>query len=93
VLILDEPTTGLDPIVTRVVEEAVRALAQAGKCVLFSTHMLSQAEDLCDRLGLIAGGRVVAEGTIDDLCAATGARNLRGAFFALMDREGKADAV
>jgi sodium transport system ATP-binding protein len=95
VLILDEPTTGLDPIVTRVVEEAVRSLARAGKCVLFSTHMLSQAEDLCDRLGLIAGGQVVAEGTIDELCAVTGARNLRGAFFALVDREGggSADAV
>jgi sodium transport system ATP-binding protein len=85
VLILDEPTTGLDPIVTRIVEEAVRALARSGKCVLFSTHMLSQAEDICDRLGLIAGGQVIAEGTIGELCAATGATNLRGAFFALVD--------
>jgi len=85
VLILDEPTTGLDPIVTRIVEEAVRALADQGKCILFSTHMLAQAEDLCDRLGLIAGGRVVAEGTIAELCAMTGAMTLRGAFFALVD--------
>jgi sodium transport system ATP-binding protein len=85
VLILDEPTTGLDPIVTRIVEEAVQSLAQAGKCVLFSTHMLSQAEELCARLGLIARGRVVAEGTIAELCAQAGASSLRGAFFALVE--------
>jgi sodium transport system ATP-binding protein len=84
VLILDEPTSGLDPIVTRTVEEAVRSLADTGKCVLFSTHQLSQAEDLCDRLGLIARGRVVAEGTAAELCAMSGARNVREAFFSLV---------
>lgn len=93
VLILDEPTSGLDPIVTRTVEDAVRSLAAAGKCVLFSTHALSQAEDLCDRLGLIADGRVVAEGTIEELCALTGASGLRGAFFTLVDAGGRADAA
>jgi sodium transport system ATP-binding protein len=84
VLILDEPTTGLDPIVTRTVEEAVQSLAQAGKCVLLSTHMLGQAEEICHRLGLIAHGRVVAEGSIGELCAQAGAASLRGAFFALV---------
>jgi len=84
VLILDEPTTGLDPIVSRTVEEAVQSLAAAGKCVLFSTHLLEQAQELCTRLGLIAGGRVVAEGTIAELCARTGTDTLRGAFFALV---------
>ncbi|HEU4754816.1 MAG TPA: ABC transporter ATP-binding protein, partial [Armatimonadota bacterium] len=69
VLILDEPTTGLDPIVSRTVEDAVRSLAEAGKCVLFSTHILDQAEELCHRLGLIDHGRVVAEGTVAELCA------------------------
>src|SRR5262249_55475146 len=84
VLILDEPTTGLDPIVSRAVEEAVQSLAQAGKCVLFSTHALSQAEELCTRLGLIAHGRVVAEGSIAELCALAGAPGLRTAFFHLV---------
>jgi sodium transport system ATP-binding protein len=87
VLILDEPTTGLDPIVSRTVEEAVQALAAAGKCVLFSTHMLSQAEEICSRLGLIARGRVVAEGSIGELCARAGASSLRGAFFALVQED------
>src|SRR3954469_24276721 len=86
VLILDEPTSGLDPIVSRTVEDAVRSLAAAGKCVLFSTHLLAQAEDICHRIGVIGGGRVLAEGTIPELCELTGARNLRQAFFKLVDQ-------
>src|SRR5207302_1153923 len=72
VLILDEPTTGLDPLVTHTVEEAVRSLAAAGKCVLLSTHMLHQAELICTKIGIIGHGRVLGEGTIAQLCAATG---------------------
>src|SRR5688500_16546729 len=84
VLILDEPTTGLDPIVSRTVEDAVVALArEQGKCVLFSTHLLHQAEDICTRIGVIGGGRVLGEGTIPELCERTGTRNLREAFFSL----------
>jgi ABC-type multidrug transport system ATPase subunit len=86
VLILDEPTSGLDPIVSRTVEQAVMSLAKTGKCVLLSTHLLSQAEDICSRIGIIGKGRVLGEGTIPELCAATGTRTLREAFFALADR-------
>ncbi len=84
VLILDEPTTGLDPIVSRTVEQAVQELARRGKCVLFSTHLLAQAEDICTRIGVIGEGRVLAEGTIPELCQRTGTSNLRQAFFALV---------
>ena len=86
VLILDEPTSGLDPIVSRTVEQAVMSLAKTGKCVLLSTHLLSQAEDICSRIGIIGKGRVLGEGTIPELCAKTGTRTLREAFFALADR-------
>ena len=86
VLILDEPTSGLDPIVSRTVEQAVQSLARAGKCVLFSTHLLAQAEDVCTRIGVIGNGRVLGEGTIPELCATTGTTSLRAAFFALADR-------
>lgn len=85
VLILDEPTSGLDPIVTRVVEEAVVELAKAGKCVLFSTHILDQAEELCARIGVIGHGRVLGEGTVQELCQRTGTESLRQAFFHLVD--------
>jgi sodium transport system ATP-binding protein len=87
VLILDEPTSGLDPIVSRTVERAVQSLAQAGKCVLFSTHLLDQADAICSRIGVIGRGQILAQGTVAELCAATGAQNLRGAFFALVGEE------
>jgi sodium transport system ATP-binding protein len=85
VLILDEPTTGLDPIVSLAVEQAVQALAAAGKCVLFSTHLLDQAEAICHRLGVIGAGKVLGEGTVQELCAATGTDHLRQAFFKLVE--------
>ena len=87
VLILDEPTSGLDPIVSRTVEQAVQTLAAAGKCVLFSTHLLDQAESICTRIGVIGHGRVLGEGSVAELCARTGAPNLRGAFFTLVGEE------
>jgi sodium transport system ATP-binding protein len=84
VLILDEPTTGLDPIVSLAVEQAVQGLAAAGKCVLFSTHLLDQAEAICHRLGVIGSGKVLAEGTVQELKQKTRTDNLRGAFFELV---------
>lgn len=84
VIIMDEPTNGLDPIVTETVEEAVKSLAAAGKCVLLSTHMLSQAEEICQRIGVIGAGRVLGEGTKDELCARTETTSLRQAFFKLV---------
>ena len=87
VLILDEPTSGLDPIVTQTVETAVQSLAERGKCVLLSTHMLSQAEDICHRIGVIGRGRVLGEGTAAELCERTRTKNLRQAFFALVKDE------
>jgi sodium transport system ATP-binding protein len=85
VVILDEPTSGLDPIVTRDVEDAVSALAAAGRCVILSTHSLSQAEDICARIGVIAHGKVLAEGTTQELCSSTQTPNLRQAFFKLVE--------
>jgi sodium transport system ATP-binding protein len=86
VLILDEPTTGLDPVVTRTVERAVRKLAaDAGKCVLFSTHMLAQAEDLCDRVAVMAHGRILGIGTKHELCETWQAKDLREAFFKIIE--------
>lgn len=90
VLILDEPTSGLDPVVSKIVEDAVVRLARNGKCILFSTHLLEQAQAICDRIGVIGSGRVLAEGTLAELCAATKTTNLREAFFALVDTTSQA---
>jgi ABC-2 type transport system ATP-binding protein len=67
VLILDEPSAGLDPLVTRTLHGLVRARADAGCMVLFSTHLLDQAERLCDRVGILHRGRLAALGSLADL--------------------------
>jgi len=93
VLILDEPTSGLDPIVTQTVEQAVISLAKAGKCVLLSTHSLSQAEDNCHKIGVLGHGRVLGQGTIAELCDTTGTPNIRQAFFKLVEESSQLSAV
>ena len=60
--------------------------------MLFSTHLLDQADAICSRIGVIGRGRVLAEGTVSQLCAHTGTKNLRGAFFALVGEEEHAAA-
>lgn len=66
-VILDEPTSGLDPLGTRQVKDIVRALADRGKTVLLSSHLLADVEDVCDRVTILYGGKVRAEGPIREL--------------------------
>jgi ABC-2 type transport system ATP-binding protein len=73
VLILDEPTTGLDPRSSRHIRELIRSYADAGRTVLLSTHWLEMAESVCDRVGIIAHGRLVATGSPAEVCARAGA--------------------
>ena len=68
VLVLDEPLTGLDPASIVAFERAVRAYAGAGGTVVLSTHLLPQAERLATHVGMIVGGRTVAEGTVAEVC-------------------------
>lgn len=68
-IIFDEPFSGLDPVNQRVLEHTIRGQAQAGKTVLFSTHVMEHAERLCDRIVLIDKGRKAFEGTIDEALA------------------------
>jgi len=67
VLFLDEPTQGLDPRSARLVKEVLRALCQRGATVFMSTHILEVAERICDRVGIIYKGRLVALGTMEEL--------------------------
>jgi ABC-2 type transport system ATP-binding protein len=62
--ILDEPFSGLDPVNQQVMEEIIRDMAGRGRTVLFSTHVMQHAERLCDRILLIAGGRLIFDGTV-----------------------------
>lgn len=69
VLVLDEPFSGLDPIAVDVMSEVLREKAAAGVPVVFSSHQLDLVERLCDRIGIIRSGRLVACGTVDELTA------------------------
>ncbi|HEX9244766.1 MAG TPA: ABC transporter ATP-binding protein, partial [bacterium] len=72
VVFLDEPTAGLDVISARSVREFVQRFKRDGRCVILSTHIMEEAERLCDRVAIIAGGRVLAQGRLADLKAHTG---------------------
>jgi len=68
-LILDEPTNGLDPIGTRQVKDVIRALRDRGKTVIVTSHLLADVEEVCDRVAILYGGRCRLVGTIDELLA------------------------
>ncbi|MDA1008363.1 MAG: ABC transporter ATP-binding protein [Planctomycetota bacterium] len=68
-LILDEPTSGLDPIGTRQVKDLLLELKRRGKTILLSSHLLADVEDVCDRMVILYGGRIRAEGTATELLA------------------------
>jgi sodium transport system ATP-binding protein len=72
VVFLDEPTSGLDVLSARSVREFIQRFKAEGRCVIMSTHVMEEAERLCDRVVIIAGGRVQAEGRLADLKAQTG---------------------
>ncbi len=83
-ILLDEPTNGLDVMSTRAVRALVRRLRDEGRCVVFSSHIMQEVAALCDRIVVVAGGRVVAEGTAAELREKTGAADLEDAFVSLV---------
>jgi sodium transport system ATP-binding protein len=86
-VLLDEPTNGLDVMSTRAVRHIVRRLRDQGRCVLFSSHVMQEVSALCDSIVVIASGRVVANGTPNELRHQTGQDNLEDAFVALSGLE------
>lgn len=86
-VILDEPTNGLDVMSTRAVRDVIRRLRGEGCAVLFSSHIMQEVSALCDSIVVIAHGRVVAQGTPDELRAQAGQENLEDAFVTLVGLE------
>jgi sodium transport system ATP-binding protein len=86
VLIFDEPTTGLDVLVARAVLQAISALRDQGKCIVFSTHIMREVEKLCDRVAIIHKGRILAAGTQAELLERSGQTDFEELFFALITR-------
>jgi sodium transport system ATP-binding protein len=85
IFILDEPTSGLDVPTAQVVEQFIRAAKDAGKCIVLSTHIMEEAEYLCDRIAVINHGKIRALGTVDQLRAITGKQRLREIFIELLE--------
>jgi sodium transport system ATP-binding protein len=80
VMIFDEPTLGLDVMTARTIVGFIRDCRSRGKTVIFSTHVMSEVEKLCDHIGIIHGGSVVAEGTLAELRLRTGLADLEEIF-------------
>ncbi|MBX3688022.1 ATP-binding cassette domain-containing protein [Dokdonella sp.] len=86
-VILDEPTNGLDVMATRAMRGFMRELKAQGHCVLFSSHIMQEVGALCDRIVVIARGRVVADESPEELRAQTGAASLEDAFVKIIGSE------
>jgi sodium transport system ATP-binding protein len=85
-IVLDEPTNGLDVLATRALREALRYLRSpegGSKCIVFSTHIMPEVQQLCEHVVVMAQGRSVAEGTVDELLAQTGQTQFEDAFVQL----------
>ena len=93
VLIFDEATSGLDVLVARALLDTVAELRDQGKCIVFSTHIMREAERLCDRVAIMHEGRILAEGTVAGLRETHGQKDLEDVFFELIRRQETAAAV
>ncbi len=86
VLIFDEATVGLDVVVARNLLQIISSLRGAGKCIVFSTHIMREVERLCDRVGIIHHGRLLALGTLEELKTRFGHDDLEDLFYHLVSR-------
>lgn len=81
IVIFDEPTNGLDVLTARNVTDYLEELREEGKAIIISTHIMSLAEKLCDRIGIIIDGEIKMVGTLEEILERTGAPDLEEAFF------------
>jgi sodium transport system ATP-binding protein len=86
VLVFDEATSGLDVLVARALLKTVAELREQGKCIVFSTHIMREAEKLCDRIAIIHRGSILAEGTLEELRDRQEEHDLEELFFQLISR-------
>lgn len=92
VLILDEPTLGLDIMTSRAIVEFIRGARERGHAIIFSTHYMTEAETLCDRIGLIHRGELLGIDTTQEIYRRTGTTNLQDAFLAMVAAVGDSAA-
>ncbi|MDF2539501.1 MAG: hypothetical protein K0S76_2522 [Herbinix sp.] len=92
VVIFDEPTNGLDIVTARSVTDYLKLLKEEGKTVIISTHIMSEAEKLCDRIGIIINGLLVMEGSLTEILSKTNTNDLEDAFFQLYKYHNREEA-
>lgn len=90
VLIFDEATVGLDVLVARALMDTVAELRDQGKCIIYSTHIMREAERLCNQVAIMYEGHILAEGTLGDLLNTHGEKDLEELFFVLITRHQQA---
>ncbi len=93
ILIMDEPTLGLDVLSNRIILEYIKRERDRGKTIILSTHYLDEAEDMCDYIGLIYNGKLVAEGTTDSLRAQTDEQRLSNIFLKIIHAREQVEAA
>jgi sodium transport system ATP-binding protein len=84
VIVLDEPTSGLDVLAIQSMHQFIQSCKQSGKCVLLSTHIMSEAEKLCDRIAIVYKGKIFALGSLEELRAKTGKHYLEDIFLSIV---------
>lgn len=92
VIIFDEPTNGLDIVTARSVTDYLKKMKEDGKLVIISTHIMSEAEKLCDRIGIIINGKKAADGTLSEILKKNNSKDLEDAFFELYKEYNKGEA-
>lgn len=91
IIIFDEPTSGLDIITARLVTDYLKKLRNEGKLIVISTHIMSEAEALCDRIAIIIDGKKICENTIPEILKEYNVTNLEDAFFKMYKLNHKED--
>ena len=89
VLIFDEATSGLDILVAREVLQTVEVLRDQGKCIIFSSHIMAEVQRLCDRIAVMNRGRILAQGSIDDLSELFEEEDLEELFYQMISNSEK----
>lgn len=82
--ILDEPTSGLDVISSKTIIDFIKEMKKENKCILYSTHYMEEAENICDKIVMINKGKIIIEGSKEEIFKKTKTTNLRDSFFALV---------
>ena len=93
ILVMDEPTLGLDVLSNRVILEYIKRERDEGKTIILSTHYLDEAEDMCDQIGLLHDGRLVAEGDLQSLRALSSEERLSNIFLKLIHAAEEVEAI